>query len=80
MNITLSADQKLIEQARLFAKQQNTSLNNLIRMYLQSLGSEKKKASRAEEFAGLARQFSGRSPKGFKFTRDAIYDRSLKEP
>ena len=76
MNITLSADQKLIEQARHFAKQQNTSLNNLIRRYLRSLGSEKEKASRAEEFADLAKQFAGRSPEEFKFSRDLIYDRT----
>ena len=73
MNIALSADQKLIEKARLFAKKQNTSLNNLIRMYLQSLGSEKEKAAKAKEFADLAQQFSGRSSQGFKFTRDDIY-------
>ena len=79
MNITLSADQKLIEQARRFAKKHNTSLNNLIREYLQSIGSKKKKASRAEEFSTLAKQFAGNSPEGFKFSRDAIHDRSKKE-
>ncbi len=76
MNITLSADQKLIEQARRFAKKQNTSLNNLIREYLQSMDPKNKKEDRAKEFTALARQFGGKSPEGFKFTRDAIYDRS----
>lgn len=79
MNITLSADQKLIEQARHFAKQHNTSLNNLIRRYLQSLGLEKEKASQAKEFADLAKQFPGHSLKEFKFSRDLIYDRILEE-
>ena len=79
MNITLSADQKLIEQARLYAEKQNTSLNNLIRTYLQEIGSENNRGARADEFSRLAKQFSGRSPEGFKFDRDDIYDHLEKE-
>jgi len=79
MNITLSADQQLIDEARRYAKKQNTSLNNLIRGYLQAIGSEKDRASKADEFAKLAKQFSGKSPEGFRFNRESIYDRPEKE-
>ena len=79
MNITLSADQKLIEQARRYAEKQNSSLNNLIRTYLQAIGSENNCGARADEFSRLAKQFSGRSPEGFRFDRDDIYDRLEKE-
>ena len=37
MNITLSVDQKVVEKARRYAKKQDTSLNDLIRSYLEAL-------------------------------------------
>jgi len=36
-NITLSADEKLVERAREVARRQGTTLNQLIRAYLESL-------------------------------------------
>ena len=72
MNITLSADQELIEQVRRYAEKQNTSLNNLIRTYLRTIGSENNRAARADEFSRPAKKFSGRSPEGFMFDGDDI--------
>lgn len=76
MNITLSADKELIEKSRKYAKEHNTSLNNLVREYLKRISGEQDLAASAEEFAELADKMSGRSAKGFKFDRDSLYDRS----
>jgi hypothetical protein len=75
MNITLSADKELIRLAREYAKRHNSSLNALIRDYLTRLVEEMDSASAAAEFAHLASEFAGRSPEGFTFNRDEIYDR-----
>ncbi len=72
MIITISVDKKVVNQARRYAEKQNTSLSNLIRTYLQTIGSENNRASRTEEFCRLAKQFSGRSPEGFIFERESI--------
>jgi len=75
MNITLSADTELIKKSREYAKAHNTSLNQLVRNYLRRItgGSDAEKA--ADEFVVLANTMPGRADDGFKFSRDAIYDR-----
>lgn len=77
MNITLSADKELIRLARAYAKQQNSTLNALIRKYLKHLVEEADSASAAKEFEYLSTEFAGRSPEGFTFNRNEIYDRNL---
>ncbi len=76
MNITLSADAKLIKKGREYAKAHNTSLNQLVRDFLRRVtgGSDVEKA--ADEFLNLAKTMPGYSENGFKFSRDAIYDRN----
>ena len=71
MNITLSADQELIEKSRKAARQQGVSLNALIRSYMVELSSQNQTEKANEEFKRLALEKSGRSPKGFKFDREA---------
>ena len=75
MNITLSADTELIKKGREYARAHNTSLNQLVRDYLLRLtgGNDAEKA--AEEFVRIATTMPGKSDNGYKFTRDAIYDR-----
>jgi len=75
MNIILLADAELIKKGREYARVHHTSLNQLMRDYLSSItgGSDADKA--ADEFMKLARSMGGRSDGGFKFSRDAIYDR-----
>jgi hypothetical protein len=75
MNITLSADKDLIEKCRQYAREHNTSLNNLVRDYLKKICGEQDSATNADEFSSLARTMPGRSPKGYRFQRDEIYDR-----
>lgn len=76
MNITLSADKKLIEKSRDYAKNHNTTLNNLIREYLMILVHEDAE-SNANEFEQLAYNHSGKSKNDYKFSREEIYDRKL---
>jgi hypothetical protein len=75
MNITLSADKKLIEKARAYARKNNTSLNNLVREYLNNLVNYADVDSAADEFERNATRFSGVSEPGFRFNREKIYAR-----
>jgi len=75
MNITLSADAALIKKGREYAKAHNTSLNQLVRDYLRRVTGGGNIEKAADEFMELARTMPGRSDSGFKFSRDAIYDR-----
>ena len=75
MNITLSADKDLISNSRLYAKKHNTTLNNLVREYLQRITNESEGKNIAGEFMNLAKNNGGKSAKDFKFNRDNIYDR-----
>ncbi len=75
MNITLSADKNLIERARKYAKKHNTSLNNLVRDYLQKIVGSSDINSIADEFENNAINYSGMSDPDYKFNREEIYNR-----
>ena len=75
MNITLSADEELVKKAREYAARHGTSLNRMIREYMEQLTSISDTDQIAEEFALLARQEGGASPKGFVFDREAAHHR-----
>lgn len=75
MNITLSADEKTINNSRKYAKEQGTSLNSLIRDYLKKISGESDRKANAQEFSQLAESKAGCSEPGFKFNRDAVHDR-----
>ncbi|MEF8822840.1 MAG: DUF6364 family protein [Desulfohalobiaceae bacterium] len=79
MNITLSADSELIKKAREYAAQHGTSLNQMIRRYLEQITSTEDKESCAREFEQLARQHGGSSPEGFVFDREEAHDRGERE-
>lgn len=75
MNITLSADEKLIRKAREYAKQHNSSLNNLVRRYLEKITNEKNGEDAAQEFEVLCRENPGESAPGYRFDRSEEYKR-----
>ena len=75
MNITLSADARLIEKTRQYAKKTGTSLNQLVRDYLGQLVQTQPGTSVAAEFRKLATQEAGCSPAGYRFDRDAAHQR-----
>ncbi len=75
MNITLSADEALIAKARAYARANNTTLNQLIRDYLERIAGGLTGPEAAKEFERLAREHSGCSEPGSRFDREEIHRR-----
>lgn len=75
VNVTLTADEDLLGKARAYAQARNTTLNQLVRDYLQRLTGQLDPEQAAEEFAELARSQPGRSDEGFAFDRHEAHDR-----
>jgi hypothetical protein len=72
-NITLSADERLIEAARARARAQNTTLNELFRRWLSEMAQE---GSRAERAARTIRDLQRHvRTGGKKFSRDTMNER-----
>jgi len=75
MNLTLSVDEKTVEKARKAAKSMGSSLNQVIRDFLEELAGGRSAAEDIREFKKLSAQAKGRS-RGWKFDRDEIHERS----
>ena len=73
MNITLSADAALIERAREIAARQGTSLNELVRAYLQSSVGQNADEDPAGELLRLLKETPGHSG-GQPFRREDAYE------
>ncbi len=78
-NITLSADEKLIVEARAYAQAHDTTLNKLIRDYMRCLAGGKSGTDAADEFASLSRDRAGESADGFRFDRQSVHTRGRHE-
>ena len=74
-NITLSADDKLIADARAYAQAHDTTLNQLVREYLTRISGQFDSEEAAGEFAALARTGAGRSAEDWTFDRGEIHRR-----
>lgn len=70
MNITLSADMDTLRRTRDYARQHGTSLNQLVRDFLRNLTTQDEADKVADEFVRNAMSHGGRSPKGFRFSRE----------
>ncbi len=70
-NITLSADEVLIERARARARQQQTSLNAAFRQWLESYAAEQ---DARENYEGLMARLD-EVQSGRAFTRDEMNER-----
>jgi len=70
-NITLSAEEDLIEQARLVAKSQRKTLNAAFREWLQQFT---RQSGSAQEFDSLMKRLK-RVKAGRRFTRDEMNER-----
>ena len=70
-NITLSADESLIEQARLVAKSQNKTLNTAFREWLEQFTSQ---AGNAQEFDSLMKRLQ-HVKAGRRYSRDEMNER-----
>ena len=71
-NITLSADEHLIEQARRTARAQQKTLNAAFREWLEQYTAQN---GDAEEFLRLMQRLRGRVVAGRKFTREEMNER-----
>ena len=76
MNLTLSADENLVRKGREYAAEHGTSLNRLIRSYLERLVGEVPREEAAREFAAIASGSPGNSH-GHIPRRDEIYGERL---
>jgi hypothetical protein len=87
MNLTLSVDDELVERARQVAASEGTSLQALVRAYIESLAGQREGDALVAEIEDLWRtadkeleERGGSKP--FKFNREEIYaerlDRMLK--
>jgi hypothetical protein len=74
MNITLSVDDEVLELARKQAEVLGTSVNQLVRNYLEQLAGKRDPIADAEEFTRLSRISHGDS-RGWKFNREEIHER-----
>ena len=74
MNITLSVDDEVIHRARRRADVLGTSVNQLVREYLEQLAGKTDPNEDAVEFEKLSRQAQGNSG-GWKFNREELHER-----
>jgi Family of unknown function (DUF6364) len=74
MNITLSVDDEVVERARRQAEILGTSVNQLVRNYLEQLAGKRDPKAEAAEFTRLSRLSHGNS-RGWKFNREEIHER-----
>ncbi len=75
MNITLSADEKLVERSRQFAAEHGTTLNDMILNYMKKIARISDIEKDAEEFAQLAKEHGGHARPDFVFDRNEIHKR-----
>jgi hypothetical protein len=74
MNLTLSVDERLVEEARKVASAMGKSVNQLIRDYLEQLTSTASPEETIAELRRLSEESRGNS-RGWKFNRDEIHAR-----
>lgn len=74
MNLTLSIDDEVILQARRRAEAMGTSVNQLVREYLERLAGKSDLKALADEYRELTRKARGNSG-GWKFNREEIHER-----
>ena len=74
MNVTLSIDEQVILEARRRAEAMGTSVNQLVRDYLEQLAGKTDPNANAAEFERLSRAAQGNS-RGWKFNREELHER-----
>lgn len=75
MNITLSIDGKVAEEARKIAQAMGKSLNQLVRDYLVQLTRQGEAEAEIEELRRLSRESGGHFA-GWRFDREELHGRS----
>lgn len=75
MNLTLSVDERILRRARKVAQSLGKSVNQLVREYLEELGAREQDDRWSAELRRLS-EHDGRRPRGWKFDRNEIHERS----
>ena len=74
MNVTLSVNDEVIQEARRRAEAMGTSVNQLVREYLEQLVGKSDPNADAAEFERLSHMAQGDS-RGWKFNREELHER-----
>ncbi len=75
-NLTLSIDDQLLKRARIRALEQDTSVNSLVRDYLEKMVADRPRPSGMKDFVVWAKSVHASSgPEGRTWTRDDLYER-----
>jgi hypothetical protein len=75
-NLTLAIDDDVLKRARMRALEQDTTVNALVRVYLEGFAREiEPEDALAGLFALADRTRSGSGPGGRNWTRDSLYER-----
>lgn len=74
-DFTLSGDERLVGEAEAYARAHNTTVDQLVRGFLEQLARPLTPAEAADRFTALAQTAAGRSEAGFVFDRSAVYER-----
>lgn len=76
-NLTITIDERLLRQARMRALEDGTSVNAILRAYLERYAGVGDAADALGGFAGLARASTASSgPGGRTWTREELHDRT----
>lgn len=82
-NLTLTIDAEVLKRARIRALEEDTSVNALVRKFLESYADERKaREAREEAFRDLKRiaRESKASSGGWKWNREEIYEERTRWP
>lgn len=75
-NLTITIDDEVLRRARIRALEQGTSVNSLLRAYLEAYANPQEHMDVRVEFARLAQQAQcGSGPGGRRWTRDDLHER-----
>ena len=75
-NITLNVPDEILDEARVFAAERKTTVNALVRDYLISVTSQKKRAKAAmAELREMSLKTESRLGPDWKFDRASLYER-----
>lgn len=75
-NLTVSIDDRLLKRARVRALEEDTSVNALVREYLESFAAGSSRSSGMEDFLAWSESVDASSgPRGRAWTRDELHER-----
>jgi hypothetical protein len=74
-NLTLTVDDDLLRQARIRALEQGTSVNAVVREYLEHYAGSAGRAGMAAFLESTAKSRASSGPNGRSWSREGLYDR-----